>query len=466
VERIGRNKVCRLKLTVFLSSFLALTIFFSLGSDEIPSDVTPYVRLGHLVRVSVFRNPTVDQRQNRILNTGQLIREELVQMPVGSGTIISSNGLILTNNHVYQMEDNIQYEKETQTLFLAQSASREMLVYTLMDNDPLKLPELQYLAEPVSLDEEHDTALLRIVKDKDGYPIAGKTFSYVSIGNPFGMQLNEMLTIFGYPSKGGDTITITEGKFLGYFRDQRFPGLDGFIKTNATMAPGNSGGAAMNRAALVGVPTAVTLPTLAGSDLGYIHPVTWAARVLTVAKHKLDFETPEIPLLWLESDHNTDETRNGIYVTGRIVSSHSQTGIPADVILARKDRALAEIENIHLELQVVNMIYTVQRMHTAGLSEEQIAAQFRIPLEEVKAMVAAQLSEEQLSPDTLASLKGEFFYTHAQSDDEGFFILNVPKGQDVKLYIFRNNFHPIEKEIILGQGLSQNLGKITIFRQQ
>jgi S1-C subfamily serine protease len=454
------------KSLVFLTCFFSLCAFASLGTDEIPPDVKPYVRLGHLVRVSVFRNPTVDPRQQRILNTGQLIREEVVQMPVGSGTIISSNGLILTNNHVYEMEDNIQYDEETQTLFLAEPASREMLVYTLKDNDPLKVPELQYLAEPVSLDREHDIALLRIVKDKDGNPIEGQTFSHVSIGNPFGMRLNEALTIFGYPSKGGDTITITEGKFLGYYRDQRFPGLDGFIKTNAAMAPGNSGGAAMNKATIVGIPTAVTLPTLAGSDLGYIHPVTWAAKVLTVAKYKLDFETPEIPLQWFKSDHNTDDTRNNIYVTGRIVSSHSQTGIPADIILARTNRTLEEIENLHLELQVVDMIYTVQRMHTAGLTEEQIAAQFQMALEEVKAMIAAQLSEEQLSADTLAHLKGEFFYSHTQSDDEGFFILSVPKAQDIKLYVVRNSFFPIEKKIALGRGLSQNLGKITIFRQQ
>jgi S1-C subfamily serine protease len=457
--------MCYKKLLVYFLGTLSLCIFSPLRADEIPSDVTPYVRLGHLVKVSVFKNPTVDPSQKRILNTGQLIREEVVQMPVGSGTIIHSNGLILTNNHVYQMEDNIQYDEESQTLVLAQPASREMLVYTLRDNDPLKVPEFEYLAEPVSLDEKHDVALLRIVKDKEGNP-AAKIFSYVSIGNPFGIKLNETLTILGYPSKGGDTITITEGKFLGYYRDQRFPGLDGFIKSNAAMAPGNSGGAAVNKAALVGVPTAVTPPTLAGSDLGYIHPVTWAARVLTVAKHKLNFEIPEIPFQWFESDHNTDDTRNNIYVTGRILSSHSQTGILADIILARTDRTLKEIENLHLELEVVNMVYTVQRMHAAGLSEEQIADQFLMSLEEVKAMVATELSEEQLSADTLSSLRGEFFYNHTQSDEEGFFILSVPKTQDIKLYVVRNSFHPIEKKITLGQGLSQNLGKITIFRQQ
>ncbi|MBN1222298.1 MAG: trypsin-like peptidase domain-containing protein, partial [Candidatus Aminicenantes bacterium] len=333
--------------------FCLFSLLPCFGADEIPSDVTPYVRLGHLVKISIFRNPLVDKETGSILESGQLLREEVVSMPVGSGTIISEDGLVLTNYHVYRMDDNIHYDEKTRTLVTAQPAGRSMLVYALWDNDPLKVPELRYLADPVSLDENHDTALLRIVMDKEGNVLGDSTFSFVKIGNPYAIRLNETLAIFGYPSKGGDTITITEGKFLGYYRDRRFPGLDGFIKTNAAMAPGNSGGAAMNKTALVGIPTAVTPPTLAGSDLGYIHPVTWAAKVLTVAKDKFKLKAPKIPHAWLQSEHNTDETHDNIYVTGRVVSSHSRQGIGANVIIAREDRTLDQIESLHLELQVV-----------------------------------------------------------------------------------------------------------------
>jgi S1-C subfamily serine protease len=438
---------------------------FSVQGGEIPSDVTPFVRLGHLVKVSVFQNPVVDMSTRSILSTGQLIREDIVQMPVGSGTIVSADGLILTNNHVYQMEDNIQYDESSKTLILAQPASRSMLVYVLGDNDPLKLPELHYIADPISVDEHHDTALLRIVADKEGNVLKGQIFSHAEIGNPFSIKLNEMLTIFGYPSKGGDTITITEGKFLGYYRDQRFPGLDGFIKTNAAMAPGNSGGAAMNKEALVGIPTAVTPPTLAGSDLGYIHPVTWAAKVMTVAKHKYALEAPDIPLAWLQSDHNTDETHHRIYVTGRVISAHSQKGVAANVIIAREDRTLAQIENLHMELQVVNTLFMIQRLHSAGLSPEDIAREFQIPLEEVHSIIATKISKDELSPDTQASLEGEFFYAFDLSDENGFFILSVPRGKRVTLHVIQNGFYTIEKKLRLKTGVSQNTGTITLFQQ-
>jgi len=452
--------------TIILIWLVLFNAFVFLHAEEIPSDVTQFVRLGHLIKVSVFRNPVVDVNTKSILSSGQLIREEIVQMPVGSGTIVSADGLILTNNHVYHMEDNIQYDETTKTLILAQPASRSMLVYVLRDNDPLKVPEFHYIADPVSVDEQHDTALLRIVADKEGNSLMDQSFTFVEIGNPFSIKLNEVLTIFGYPSKGGDTITITEGKFLGYYRDQRFPGLDGFIKTNAAMAPGNSGGAAINKKSLVGIPTAVTPPTLAGSDLGYIHPITWAAKVMTVAKHKYSLETPAIPLTWLQSDHNTDETHDSIYVTGRIVSAQSQKGVSANVIIAREDRTLAQIENLHLELQVINTLFMIQRLHSAGLSPENIAQQFQIPLDEVHSIIATKISKDELSPDTQASLEGEFFYQFELSDDNGFFILSVPRGKRVKLYVIRSGFYPIEKNLSLKTGISQSTGIITLFQKQ
>jgi len=363
------------------------------------------------------------------------------------------------------MKVDTQYDRKTQTLYVAQPVSQSMLVYTLKDNDPLKIPEFQYIADPVSLDQRRDTALLKIVKDEDGREINRDNFSFVKMRNPYAMKLNEMIAIFGYPSKGGDTITITDGKFLGFYRDELYYGLDGFIKTNAAMAPGNSGGAAINKNALIGVPTAVTLPTLAGSDLGYIHPITWTAKVLTVAKNKFGLKTPDIPVQWFQSDHNTDETVKRLYATGKILSSHSQQGVSAVVIIAREDRSLKEIENLHRELQIVNVIFLVQRLHDRGLSVEEIAERFQAPLEEIRNIVATKISQKDLLPDTVRALRGEFFYDFTESDDQGFFILSIPRGRRVKMYVILQGFHNAEKEITLGTGLSQNLGNITIFKQ-
>ncbi|NOR15106.1 MAG: hypothetical protein GQ544_05340, partial [Candidatus Aminicenantes bacterium] len=74
-----------------------LCLCCQLMAQEVPSDFSPFVRLGHLMKVSIYRNPVFDPSGGNVLHPGDLIKEETVQMPVGSGTIISAEGLILTN---------------------------------------------------------------------------------------------------------------------------------------------------------------------------------------------------------------------------------------------------------------------------------------------------------------------------------------------------------------------------------
>lgn len=443
-------------LSVCLSSFAS--------AQDIPSDFTPFVRLGHVVKLSVYKNPVLDSKDGSIINRGELLREEVVQMPVGSGTIISSDGLILTNWHVYQISDQFQYSSEKKLLRAAEPAGDAMLVYWLKDNDPLKIPVFQYLAVPLSLDKEHDTALLKIMTDREGNRIERTDFSHVRLGNPFGMKINESITVIGYPGKGGDTITITDGKFLGYYRDQSYPGLDGFIKTNAAMAPGNSGGAALNRQALVGVPTAVTLPMEAGSDLGYIHPVTWALKGFVIAKHKFGLVPPEIPMDWLTSSYNTDDTSHHIFLTGSVVSAGSQRGIKGRVLIARSDRTLEQIEELHQNLQVVSIIYSMKQMQEYGMSVSDIAKRFSVTSTEVEQILATELSEKNIIPDIPLYLEGEFFYEVAESDDEGFFILSIPRGQKLKLHVFKAGFRPLARDFTSEKGSFQSLGKLKVYR--
>lgn len=433
------------------------------AAQVIPSDFTPFVRLGHLVKLSIFKNPVLDAEKGSVLNRGELMREEVVQMPVGSGTIISADGMILTNWHVYQIRDQYQFDQANNLLRVAEPAGNAMLVYWLKDNDPLKIPVFQYLAIPLSLDEKHDTALLKIVADKDGNRINKVDFSHVRLGNPFGMKINENITVLGYPGKGGDTITMTDGKFLGYYRDERFPGLDGFIKTNAAMAPGNSGGAALNKQALVGVPTAVTLPTEAGSDLGYIHPVTWALKGFVIAKHKFGLSPPEIPLGWLMSPYNTDGTAQNVFVIGSVLSASSQKGLRGRILIIRSDRTLEGIEELHRNVQAVSIIFSMQQMQRFGLSVDEIAKRFNVTSAEAKRILAAELSEDDISEDIPRYLAGEFFYEVGESDEEGFFILSVPKREKVSLHVFKEGFRPVSKDFITVEGSFQNLGRIKVY---
>jgi S1-C subfamily serine protease len=455
-----------------LKALCAAAAFVSLVSicgraAEIPTDFTPYVRLGHLLKVSVYQDPILDASGQGFVNPGKLVREEgPVAMPVGSGTIISAEGLILTNWHVYAIEDQVQYDPNTRILRVAERASMTMLVYRLYDNDPLKVPIVQFRAEPISLDEEHDTALLKIVEDAEGNRIDRRDFSHVALGNPFGMKITSDLTVLGYPGKGGDTITITTGKFLGYYRDDRFPGQDGFIKTDAAMSPGNSGGAALSSQGLVGVPTAVTLPQLVGSDMGYIHPVTWALKGFVVAQYKFGLHPPEIPLEWLASSYNSDETAENTFLTGHVQASDSGQGTETQVIAVRPDKTLEEIGQLHQELQSAARVFLIQQMHEYGVPEEDIARRFEVPLDRVREILRIELSDESVSEDIRRYLGGEFYYANSESDEAGFFILTVPRKSAVILHVLKDGFFPFHQDIRAGEGAFQDLGRLQIYRHR
>ena len=76
---------------------------------------------------------------------------------------------------------------------------------------------------------------------------------------PFGddgsLNLGDPVTILGYPSIGGSTITLTRGEVAGFTSEEGY-GNRAFIKTSATISGGNSGGLAANsKGEIIGIPT-------------------------------------------------------------------------------------------------------------------------------------------------------------------------------------------------------------------
>ncbi len=161
----------------------------------------------------------------------------------GSGSIISPDGLILTNAHV--VLSDAYYEVD-----------HLIIALTVAQDTPA---QAAYLAEVVQADAALDLAILRISKDLNNNPVDPSNLNLptVPLGDSDQLQLGDTLTILGYPGIGGDTITLTRGEVSGFTADRLY-GNRGFIKTSATIAGGNSGGMATNsRNELVGVPTQV-----------------------------------------------------------------------------------------------------------------------------------------------------------------------------------------------------------------
>jgi S1-C subfamily serine protease len=159
----------------------------------------------------------------------------------GSGTIISADGLILTNAHVVLPDRYFPVD----ALVVAQTLTQDAE------------PEPRFYAEVLQADAALDIAVIRVSTDYDGNAVdrASLNLPYVPLGNSDQLNLGDALTILGYPGIGGATVTLTRGEVSG-FTSQPDYGQRAFIKTSATIAGGNSGGLAVDALGeLIGIPT-------------------------------------------------------------------------------------------------------------------------------------------------------------------------------------------------------------------
>ena len=149
----------------------------------------------------------------------------------GSGFAVDDGSVIVTNDHV------IESSPECKVDFIA----------ILVTNDPSEEPEPMFVGKVLSKDPSADIALLSIT-DLSGNP--GKLPPLQLSSEK--VQVGEVLQIIGYPGTGGFTVTVTQGNIAGFTTDE----TGRWIKTDASISGGNSGGAAINASGkVVGVPT-------------------------------------------------------------------------------------------------------------------------------------------------------------------------------------------------------------------
>lgn len=159
------------------------------------------------------------------------------QVSSGSGVIFSSDGYIVTNNHVIESAERIEvtYNKRV------------------------------YTAELIGTDPSTDLAVIKI-NETGLVP--------VSLGNAKNIKVGEWVIAVGNPFTLSSTVTAgivsAKGRRIGILQD-KFP-IESFIQTDAAINPGNSGGALVNRnGELVGINTAILSRT--GSYTGYAFAV-------------------------------------------------------------------------------------------------------------------------------------------------------------------------------------------------
>lgn len=237
--------------------------------------------------------------------------EQFRQSGLGSGVIITSDGYIVTNNHVIEKADKLEV--------------------TLNDNR-------NFTAKVIGTDPTTDLALIKI--EAEGLHV-------IPFGASEDLRVGEWVLAVGNPF--GFTSTVTKGIVSAKSRNISSSmqtgsrGVESFIQTDAAVNPGNSGGALVNlNGELVGINTAIYSQTGNFAGYSFAIPTSIVRKVVTDLK---EYGAVQRALLGISFGELTPElakekkitaTTSGMYVGS--VSEHSaaiEAGIKeGDVIVS------------------------------------------------------------------------------------------------------------------------------------
>lgn len=166
------------------------------------------------------------------------------EQSLGSGVIISSDGVIITNNHVVADADEIR---------VALKDGRE------------------FKAKLVGADRESDVAVLRVEGAKD--------LPAISVADSAKMRIGDLVLAIGNPFGVGQTVTMGIVSAVGR-ANMGITDYEDFIQTDAAINPGNSGGALVNMdGSLVGINTAIVSRSGGYQGIGFAIPSNMAMQV-------------------------------------------------------------------------------------------------------------------------------------------------------------------------------------------
>jgi serine protease Do len=167
-----------------------------------------------------------------------------VEMMLGSGFIVSPDGLVLTNNHVV---------KDMKKIMVTLTGKRE------------------YTAKLVAADPESDIALIKI---------DAKNLPTITWGDSSKLKVGEIVMAIGNPF--GLTGTVTNGIVSATGRNNvGIESYEDFIQTDAPINPGNSGGPLVNlKGNVIGLNTAIATQSGGYMGVGFAIPSNAAKLVM------------------------------------------------------------------------------------------------------------------------------------------------------------------------------------------
>ncbi|WP_244630986.1 Do family serine endopeptidase [Aureimonas sp. ME7] len=249
---------------------------------------------------------------------------------LGSGVIVDSSGLVVTNQHVIADADEVR---------VALADGREFDAQILLK------------------DEQADLAVLKIESDE--------AFPSVVIADSDTAEIGDLVLAIGNPFGIGQT--VTNGIVSALARTHVGVNDVGyFIQTDAAINPGNSGGALIDmRGELVGVNTAIFSRSGGSNGIGFAIPANMVRAFAAAAKEGRAFERPYIGASFVPVTADIAEALGLERPTGALVQA-VRSDTPADAAGLREGDVILSMNGFPVE----NPDTLGYRLATAGLGGE------------------------------------------------------------------------------------------------
>lgn len=307
------------------------------SQTEISLGFAPLVKQAAPAVVNIYARRVVEQRSNPFMDDPffeQFFREftkprPRVQNSLGSGVILTADGIVVSNYHVVGMATDIR---------VVTSDRRE------------------YSARVLLSDQASDLAILQL-DDVEGLP-------YLSLRNSDQVEVGELVLAIGNPFGVGQT--VSSGIVSGLARVGAATGSARgyFIQTDAPINPGNSGGALIDvNGRLIGINTSILSSSGGSNGIGFAIPANLVAEFLAQAQAGNDrFARPWAGMSGQPVDSDLAQSLNLATPEGIIISDlHSISPF------AVADFQVGDVIT-HVDGQVVNSpAEMVFRMSVAGI---------------------------------------------------------------------------------------------------
>ena len=242
-----------------LTGLLLAALLLQLNREPSTQAVSPFVTsyadavqvaLPSVVNIYTSRTVQIESHPllkdpvfKRFLNNNGIRQRDKIERSLGSGVIISSNGYVLTNNHVIDEADRIR-------VLLADGRER--------------------LATVIGSDAPTDLAVLKIDLDN---------LTPAIFANPKTIRIGDVVLAIGNPFGIGQTVTQGIVSATGRHGLQ-INTYEKYIQTDAAINTGNSGGALVNAyGELIGINSGLYSKTGGSNGIGFAIPIDIASYV-------------------------------------------------------------------------------------------------------------------------------------------------------------------------------------------